>query len=82
MGKFHTGFGYCGGHIPSFEVNYHVGVAFVNFDYDFVYGHNIQKTGKIETEAIDVIFIRPVFYGIHNIFANHAAFGSGIVSAA
>ena len=72
--KAYAGLGNLGVHGPAFGIENHIGMLLLNGLHHFLNGVNIQKSGKVKTEAIDVVFIRPVIDGIHNVLAHHAPF--------
>ena len=50
--------------------------------HDLVDGLHIDQAHKVKPEAVDVVFLCPVVYGIDDVFAHHAPLGGGVVAAA
>ena len=49
---------------------------------DLIDGGDVQQSHQVKPEAVNVIFVRPVVYGIHNVFSYHAPLGGGVVATA
>ena len=81
-GQIKAGLGQLGIHAPALAVENDVGVGLVNGMNDLVDGLHIDQAHQIEAEAVDVILVRPVVEGIHQILAHHDPLGGGIVAAA
>ena len=77
-----AGFDRCGGQIPAFSVKNHVGMVLMNLSDGFIDGLYIQKTRKIKTKTVNMIFIRPVANGIDDVLSHHGALGGRIIAAA
>ena len=54
----------------------------MNGIYDLIDGVYIQKSYKVKTESINMIFICPVIYRFHNVLLDHGTLGSSIVATA
>ena len=76
IGLRHTSF-----HGPALTVENHIGVLLVDLLHDGIDGIGIDEAHQVKTEAIDVVLVSPVGNGIHQILADHAALGGGIIAA-
>ena len=54
----------------------------MNLFHNLIDRVHIQQTDKIKAETVDMVFIRPLADGIHNVFPYHAALARRIISAA
>ena len=80
--KLHTGPHRLGFHLPALAVEDYIWMAAVNGAYDLVHGLGVQQSHQVKPEAVNVVGIRPVIHGIHNVFAHHAPLGGGVIAAA
>ena len=81
-GQGTAGFGKGGVHGPAFTVENNIGVVGMNGCHHFPDGLNIDQAHQIKAEAVNVVFIRPVFHTVNDILAYHAPLGSGVIAAA
>ena len=81
-GHLYIGFGDAGGHIPALAVEDHIGMGLVNLGDQLIDGVGVNETHQIEAETVDMIFISPVFNGVHDVLSDHAPLRGGIVAAA
>ena len=75
-------FGYPGGKLPAFSIEYTVRMPDMNGIHNLPYGFDINESNQVKAETVNMVFIRPVIDGIYNVFADHRALGGSIVSAA
>ena len=71
-----------GVHLPALAVEDHMGMAAFHRLNDLIDGGDVQQSHQVKPEAVNVIFVRPVVYGIHNVFSHHAPLGGGVIAAA
>ena len=53
----------------------------MNLADDGIDGFGIDQTHQVEAEAVNMVFVCPVGNGIHQILADHAALGGGVITA-
>ena len=76
-----------GVHIPRLAVHQNLLTAAVLVELieslaDCVHCGDVVKSHKVKAEAVDVVFLCPVGYGINHIFSEHKVLGSGVVATA
>ncbi len=54
----------------------------MHLGYQFVDGLRVQEPHQVKAKPVDMVLVRPVFHGIHNIFPDHGPLRGGIVSTA
>ena len=75
--------GVCGrSHRPALAVHEEPRVDFVEGRADGVHRLNVMQAHQVETETVDVVFLRPVGNGIDHVLPEHLVLGSGVVAAA
>ena len=67
-------------HCPAFAIEDDVGITSLNGGDDLVDGLNINQTGQVKTEAVDVVLLYPVEDGVHDVVSGHGALGGEVVA--
>ena len=67
---------------PPFAIDENRWVDFLELGGDFVHRLDVVYGHEVEAEAVDVIFLRPVFHRVDDKVAHHLAVRGGLVAAA
>ncbi len=67
---------------PSLAIYKYGGVNLIHGLSDGVHSFNIVATHQVEAEAVDMIFVNPVFHRLYHEAAHHGLFGGRLVAAA
>ena len=66
---------------PSFTINKDGWIYLVYGSTDFVHRLDVVDAHQVKAEAINVIFVYPVEYGLHHVFTHHGTVAGCLVSA-
>ena len=78
----HRGLVHRGVHVPTFADDDDRRVDLVEGRAHLLHRLHIMQAHEVETEAVHVVFLRPVGHGIHDVLAHHRTLGGGVVAAA
>ena len=67
---------------PTLTVDDHIRINGMETLADFIHCVDIMNSHKVETEAVNMIFLHPPFQRLDHIFAEHLPFRSGFISTA
>ena len=66
---------------PSFAINEYRGIDLFELGSYAVHGLRVVDRHQIETETVDMIFLGPIFHGIHDIIGGLFQIRGGFVAA-
>ena len=81
MAGCHLALVHRGVHVPAFAEHDDGRIDLVEGSTNLLHRLGVDQTHEVESEAVDVVVLRPVGHRVDDVLAHHRTFGGGVVAA-